>query len=204
MLNKNNSITFSDAVTLREIYPDAKLKELIKLRNRGAIDEILECRTLFPDNTIAGASAILGSRQFIRWYTNNKKVATAVIVATPLFALTAFGLHGSLGLSILAQPIPSFPGTVEHVVPAFPMAVTTLAPVGLATSNVSFFSGNGVILLHIMLVGFFTLIVSSFLKFTGRGDMIPLVAFIGGAIILKEVIGLFNQIYGAIRTLINM
>ena len=55
-----------------------------------------------------------------------------------------------------------------------------------------------------LVVGFFTLVVSSFLKFTGRGDVIPLVAFVGGGIILYEVIGLFNDIYAACKTLLSV
>lgn len=66
-----------------------------------------------------------------------------------------------------------------------------------------FFSGHGVILLHMLIYGFLTLLISTFLKFTGRGDLVPLVVFVGGAVILYEVIGLFNDIYKAVAGFLN-
>ena len=204
MFGRDKALTFSDALTIRSIYPDASLKESIKLRNSGIMKDIIECKAMFPENTIDGTSAIVGSRSFVRWFINNKKAISVLLVATPVFALASFGLTSSFGLNLLTQPIvPSFPGSVNELMPAIPNTVACVATKAVS-GNASFFSGNGVILLHIMIMGFFTLVVSSFLKFTGRGDMIPLVAFIGGMLILKEVIGLFNDVYGAIKTLINM
>nr|WP_245204226.1 SpoIIIAC/SpoIIIAD family protein [Ammoniphilus resinae] len=55
-----------------------------------------------------------------------------------------------------------------------------------------------------LIVGFLTLLVTTFLKFTGRGDLAPLVVFVGGGIILYEVIGLFNAIYKAIATFLQV
>lgn len=72
-----------------------------------------------------------------------------------------------------------------------------------ASGAVGFFAGQGVILLHILIVGFLTLLVTTFLKFTGRGDLAPLVVFIGGGVILHETIGLFNSIYRDVATFLH-
>lgn len=79
--------------------------------------------------------------------------------------------------------------------PAFAAAVVTKG---------SFFEGHGVILLHMLVVGFLTLVVTTFLKFTGRGDLGPLVVFIGGAIILYETLELFQALYNGIVNFFNM
>jgi hypothetical protein len=55
-----------------------------------------------------------------------------------------------------------------------------------------------------LIIGFVTLVVSTFLKFTGRGDLIPLVMFVGGAVILKECLGLFHSIYRDVSTFLNL
>ncbi len=68
----------------------------------------------------------------------------------------------------------------------------------------SFFEGHGVILLHMLIIGFLTLVVTTFLKFTGRGDLAPLVMFIGGGVILYEVLELFQALYNGIVNFFNM
>lgn len=68
----------------------------------------------------------------------------------------------------------------------------------------SFFDGHGVILLHMLIVGFLTLVVTTFLKFTGRGDLAPLVIFVGGGVILYETIELFQALYDGIVRFFNM
>ena len=72
---------------------------------------------------------------------------------------------------------------------------------GVATG---FFKGQGAILLHMLIVGFLTLVITTFLKFTGRGDLGPLVVFVGGGIILYETLGLFQLIYQGIVNFFNM
>ena len=98
--------------------------------------------------------------------------------------------------------------TINTLLPgSFLYTILNPPVLAVATGTVvqtSFFGGKGAILLHMLVVGFFTLVVSSFLKFTGRGDIIPLVAFVGGGIILYEVIGLFNDIYAATKMLLSV
>lgn len=87
---------------------------------------------------------------------------------------------------------------------AYTLFRPTLALAAGSTGGFGFFAGHGVILLHMLIVGFLTLIVTTFLKFTGRGDLAPLVVFVGGGVILYEVIQLFNAIYQAIATFLKM
>lgn len=82
-------------------------------------------------------------------------------------------------------------------------AVFTFAP-QVAFAQGTFFSGHGVILLHMLIIGFLTLCVTTFLKFTGRGDLAPLVMFVGGAVILYECMELFNDIYKGVEAFFNM
>ncbi|MBP1934872.1 SpoIIIAC/SpoIIIAD family protein [Ammoniphilus resinae] len=93
-----------------------------------------------------------------------------------------------------------------RVVPlvTYAMFKPTFAFAATAAGGLGFFAGHGVILLHMLIVGFLTLLVTTFLKFTGRGDLAPLVVFVGGGIILYEVIGLFNAIYKAIATFLQV
>ncbi len=74
----------------------------------------------------------------------------------------------------------------------------------LAASSYSLMDGHGVILLNMLILGFITLLVTTFLKFTGRGDIVPLVAFVSGGIILYQVMGLFNDIYSGIAGFLRM
>lgn len=97
---------------------------------------------------------------------------------------------------------------VKKIVKAVPLVTFTLfkPAVTFAAGTAGafgFFDGHGVILLHMLIYGFLTLLISTFLKFTGRGDLVPLVVFVGGAVILYEVIGLFNDIYNAVKTFLN-
>jgi len=122
------------------------------------------------------------NRKFIRWYKKHEKIVNTSVLLAPSLAIAA--------INVL------LPGTALFTIfnPAF--AVSTV-PVNLLGEK-------GAILLHMMVIGFVTLVVSSFLKFTGRGDFIPLVMFVGGGIILYEVIGLFRDIYTGIATMLSM
>ena len=151
----------------------------------GKLSEIYECKTNFPKLKYSDMNLLLNSRKFTHWYKSNQRVINFLALAAP-----------SITINILNATIPS--NTLfEMINPS--MAVSTGTVV-----QTSFWGGKGAILLHMLVVGFFTLVVSSFLKFTGRGDFIPLVAFVGGGIILYEVIGLFNDIYGAVKTLLSV
>lgn len=211
MLNRNKSecIKFSEVSLVRAALPKATIAEAIKLKKNGTVDDIMECTKLFPKAEISDVNTILGSRRFIRWCMNNKKVIAALTIATPAFAFTMYKLvPGSFALEVLnagkravdTSTVDLFSRTGSNVI-AGDGAVSTFAA---AAAGGGFFAGKGVILLHMLVCGFFTLVVSSFLKFTGRGDLIPLVAFVGGAAILYEVIGLFTDIYSAIATMLNM
>lgn len=121
----------------------------------------------------------IGSRKFTRWYNRNKKkVATlasvAVFVTMKTLKVSPYFMCGVL--------LPQI---------AIPVAGT-------------FFSGHGVILLHMLIIGFLTLVVTTFLRFTGRGDLAPLVMFVGGAVILYECMQLFSDIYKGVQAFFNM
>lgn len=146
----------------------------------GKWSEVEMLRAVAPELSWYEYEQILNGRSFARWYAKNKKAVNAIAMATPAFAMTLFGVS-----------------------PAF-LFGTLLPPVAIPVAGGSFFSGHGVILLHMLIVGFLTLVVSSFLKFTGRGDLIPLVAFVGGGVILYEVLGLFKDIYHGIATFLKM
>jgi hypothetical protein len=83
-------------------------------------------------------------------------------------------------------------------------AVPVFADGAPKPSEVSFFHGHGVILLHMLTVGFVTLVVTTFLKFTGRGEIVPLVVFVSGGVVLYEVLQLFKDIYREVATFLNM
>lgn len=122
---------------------------------------------------------LIGSRKFTRWYNKHKK---------------KIGLLASVAVFLTMK--------VLKVSPYF-MAGILLPQLAIPVAG-AFFDGHGVILLHMLIIGFLTLVVSTFLKFTGRGDLIPLVAFVGGAIILYECMQLFSDIYKGVQTFFNM
>jgi hypothetical protein len=122
---------------------------------------------------------LIEGRRFTRWYRKHKKLVSA------LAGIAIFGTMKALKVS------PFFLCGVVLPQLAIPVAGT-------------FFSGHGVILLHMLIVGFLTLVVTTFLKFTGRGDLAPLVMFVGGAVILYECMQLFHDIYKGVETFFNM
>jgi hypothetical protein len=181
--------SFSDINTCKRIFPDAEFSDVLNLISKCTIKDVEDCRECFPYADIPAVKSILASREFIRWY---KKTAKTAAVIAPVFMLTLFNiLPGSIAFDWLLRPSVAYSADAE--------AVATMA-----AADTGFFAGKGVILIHMLVVGFFTLVVSSFLKFTGRGDLIPLVMFVGGGAILYEVIGLFSSLYGSIRALLNM
>jgi hypothetical protein len=171
-----------------------------KIRSVGTFSDITACQDIFPYASLDDIHAILNSRKLIRWYKHNYKVINMLAITAPTFALTLFNVMPG---TLIYQYLTSSTAISFSSIPATVPGIVNVVGAG-TTVPTSFFGGKGAILLHMLVVGFFTLVVSSFLKFTGRGDLIPLVAFVGGGIILYEVIGLFNDIYGAIKTLINM
>lgn len=157
----------------------------------GTFTDVKTLRGIEPDLSLGEVEFILQGRDFVRWYTNNKRVINLIAAAVPLFTLTMFGLdtHTFLGLAS-----PAAPAYITDV---------TLAAAAKA-GGYSFWAGNGAILLHMLIIGFVTLIVTTFLKFTGRGDIAPLAMFVGGGVILYEVLGLFKSIYVGIATFFQM
>lgn len=125
--------------------------------------------------------AIIESRPFTRWYRKHEKLVNRLAAIATFATLKAVKLSPFFLCGIV----------LPHV--ALPVAA-----VG------KFFDGYGVILLHMLIIGFLTLVVTTFLKFTGRGDLAPLVMFVGGAIILYECMGLFNAIYKGVQVFFNM
>lgn len=122
---------------------------------------------------------LVEGRRFTRWYKRNKKVV---------------GILTSVAVFILMKAL--------HVTPYFLCGIL-LPQLAIPVAG-TFFSGHGVILLHMLIIGFLTLVVTTFLKFTGRGDLAPLVMFVGGAVILYECMQLFNDIYKGVQTFFNM
>lgn len=156
----------------------------------GSFSDVHLLRKLEPQLTVFELEHVLEGRAFTRWYLKNKKVVNMLAMAVPAFTMTMFGI----------EPF-SFLQLAGH-------AVTAFAPEGgvvaTAAQGYSFWAGHGAILLHMLIVGFVTLVVTTFLKFTGRGDLAPLVVFVGGGIILYEVLGLFKAIYSGIATFFQM
>jgi hypothetical protein len=142
----------------------------------GTFSKIRALRNAAPELNLFEYEQILEGRTFSRWYAKNRR---AVDVCA---GLATFGLMTAFKVS------PYF--LMPHL--AVPVAAGAL------------FSGDGRILLHMLIIGFVTLVISTFLKFTGRGDLIPLVMFVGGAVILKECLGLFHSIYRDIATFLNL
>lgn len=147
----------------------------------GSFSHLKVLRKLEPELNLYEYEQILEGRSFTRWYVKNRKVVNKLAIAAVPFAMALF-----------------------HVSPLFlcgvllPNAALPVAAVG------RFFDGYGVILLHMLIIGFLTLVVTTFLKFTGRGDLAPLVMFVGGGIILYECMGLFNAIYKGVQVFFNM
>lgn len=152
------------------------------------LSEAFEMKKQIPLMKWRDIDTVAKSRKFIRWYLRNKKVVNTLAVLTPAFTLTLFDLSPAMSHTLLTHS--------SDAIPVMASEVHTPPP--------SFFSGHGVILLHMLLLGFITLVVTTFLKFTGRGDLAPLVVFVGGGVILYEVIGLFKDIYQEVATFLNM
>lgn len=210
MFNKPVALKASEINMIKEVFPKATLNDMFKLKSKGTIEDITECRNFFPDASMKDVEVIVGSRSFVRWCGRHKGAIAGLLVCVPTFAMKLFGLElGSFALSLFTHKSTVAYGTSHAATVAYggthgavaAMAAPAAAPTTVPTN---FFGGKGAILLHMLIVGFLTLVVSSFLKFTGRGDLIPLVMFIGGAVILYEVIGLFTDIYTAIKTMFNM
>ena len=142
------------------------------------------------DNPYKDFEAITESRSFTRWYHKNKKMVHRLALATPVFAFT---LLGGIDATVVSHWLTTYT--------LLPVSSTLNIPSIVPTSGAvtaSFIGTHGVILIHMLIIGFLTLVISTFLKFTGRGDIIPLVAFVGGGTILYEVMGLFKDIYVAV------
>lgn len=151
----------------------------MSVKTVGRFRDIIALQRVAPELNWYEYEAILEGRSFSRWYAKNKKAVNAVAMAVPAFTMTLFGV----------SPMFLFGTLLPHI--AIP-------------ASGSFFSGHGVILLHMLIVGFLTLVVTTFLKFTGRGDLAPLVMFVGGGVILYETLGLFQAIYNGVATFFNM
>jgi len=158
----------------------------------GKLRDVLELRKL--GSSVAGAGTltlddiddILNGRSFTRWYKRNKKVVNTLALAAPAVAFTIFGVSPAMLSALLFK------------------SSAVAIPVAAQGAQYSFWAGHGKILLDMLIVGFVTLVVTTFLKFTGRGDLAPLVVFVGGGIILYEVIGLFSAIYKAVATFFQL
>ena len=148
----------------------------------GSFREVAALRKLNPDVTLSHIDKAINGGAFKRWYRQNKKVIHTLAIAAPSFAFSLFGITPDITSFLF-----------------FNQAVPAFAPEGY-----SFWKGHGRILLDMLIVGFVTLVVTTFLRFTGRGELAPLVMFVGGGIILYEVIGLFKDIYKAVASFFQL
>lgn len=152
-----------------------------KLQTVGRFSEVNMIRAVAPEMSLLDYGDIVNGRTFRRWYRKHEKVVHILAGIAPIWAMKVFGISATFMFGLLP-------------------AVT----IPVVAGGGSFLLGDGVILLHMLIIGFLTLVVTTFLKFTGRGDLAPLVVFIGGGIILSETIGLFKHIYVAISSFLTM
>lgn len=145
----------------------------------------------------------LRSRKFTRWYKRNKKTINTLVLTAPAFAFTLFHMDAQVFEYLRKDATMYVLAANEYYTPP-PTNQGDLIPVNGTGVGQSFFQTHGVILLHMLIMGFLTLVVTTFLKFTGRGDLIPLIAFVGGGAILYEVLGLFMDIYQAILKFLSL
>lgn len=152
----------------------------------GKFSEVCAVRSFGPEMDLDQINSVLNGRTFKRWYKRNRKIVNTLALMAPGLALALFG--------------------VSPASPLFSLFLPAAMPVMAAGQSVptSFFAGHGAILLHMLVAGFLTLVVTTFLKFTGRGDLIPLVVFVGGGVILYEVMGLYTDIYNAVKVMFTM
>lgn len=140
-----------------------------------------------PSLSPTDIATVYSTRRFARFVSRYAKPLTLLARCAPIVALTFFHpsfVHAAAaGAAVAVASSAGAPGAPGEGEGAF-----------------GFFQGHGAILLHMLIVGFLTLLVTTFLKFTGRGDLAPLVVFVGGGVILYEVIQLFNDIYHAVKT----
>lgn len=148
----------------------------------GKLSDVCLLRKWEPHLGLPEYEQILNGRSFARWYTKNRRMVNMLALSAPALALHLFGVSPAFLLPLLkGSAVPASTGAVG-----------------------SLFSGDGVILLHFLLIGFVTLIVTTFLKFTGRGDIAPLVVFVAGGVITLEVFQLFTHIYQGVKVFLSM
>lgn len=200
LAKKTYALGFDEAIALKRIFPDQRLGALVGGTSAGNCIDFKECMEKFPKASYGDLEVILKSKKFIEWYNKNGKKVMVIIAFLPYIAKALAGLpvfHQFLSVGPQAVPCGTFQlaeaavEATEKLEPSLPAAFTAPVKPGLL-------SDKGYILLHIMVLGFISLVISTFLKFTGRGDLIPLITFVGGCVVLYECIGLFWSIYESI------
>lgn len=193
---KEINLKLSEIRELRESFPDIRLSEACTARSLGDMKLIYCCKAIFPKANSKDIIAILRAAKLA---DKLAKVTVASLIVAPLLIKFTMGLVTDTHFMQLVNsmsgpenPLAMLEPSITPMVPQFKDAIE------VGTVPTSFFGDKGAILLHMLTAGFFILVVSSFLKFTGRGDWIPLVAFVGGSIILYEIVGLFSDIYAAV------
>lgn len=198
MLSKRTiSLGFNEALALKRIFPDKSIGKLLGGSNAGSSIDFSECLERFPKATYEDIETILKGRRFIEWYSKNGRMISLLISLTPAVAYSLVKLpifNGFLNTNVSPVMSSAFQiveaATEDNKVP-LPKAFT-------AEIKPGFMSGVGYIILHVMVIGFLSLVVGTFLKFTGRGDLVPILTFISGGVILYECCTLFYAIYEAI------
>jgi hypothetical protein len=174
------------------------------IKTVGKFSEVNGLLKAVPGAELTDIEFILQGRKFERWYDKNKKMVAVLGMAVPALICVSTGLPPITLLSMAAQMVvPAFiPQQASHAYKAVD-SVGAMAQAASGGGAFGLFSGDGAVLLHFLIIGFVTLIITTFLKFTGRGDLAPLVMFVAGGVMLLEVITLFNHIFGAVKTFLT-
>lgn len=174
-----------------------------EIKKVGTFTEVNTLRKCVPDAELYDLEFILQGRRFERWYDKNKKIIGVLASVTPALVGVMTGLSALQLVTMTASMV------VPHLLHApathaFQVSDSVATMAQASGGALGLFSGDGAILLHFLIIGFVTLIITTFLKFTGRGDLAPLVMFVAGGVMLVEVIQLFNHIYSAVKTFLTM
>lgn len=163
----------------------------------GTLSEVNLLRKLEPQLKLHEVEFVLQGRHFMRWYMKNESILLKGLSAgVPAAAVAMFGVD-LLNTAMLMSKGVSIKAAVGGAIPAM-AAASNFGPA------FGFLNGPGGILLHFLGIGFLTLVIMTYLKLTGRGDLAPMVMFVSGIAILIEVIVLFKSLYTEVSTLLQM
>ena len=189
-MNRIQNVSYRNISFIQQTFPTLSLSQAFSLAKYLQEHDLTIINELFPTISSDNLLALLKSRAFIHWFS---KYSSKLLLCIPLVAqqfpcllaqntAAQFFIHDTPSQVVLAA---------SEEIP-LPKVFTDETSGGLL-------AGKGYIILQILVVGFLSLVVSTFLKFTGRGDLIPILTFISGSVILYECMGLFWSIYEGIK-----